>query len=82
MRTPNPYLCMVIVGFIGTLGLVALLGLVFLAWNGRTAPETLNSIISGSICSLASFLVVVPRGSVGVGNGNGNGNDKPQGGKP
>lgn len=61
----NPYLCLTIVVMLGLGGFVGLLGMIFLAYNNKSAPEALIAVCSASWGSLASFLVMPPRGSVG-----------------
>jgi uncharacterized integral membrane protein len=42
-------------------GVVALLGAIFLTWNGRTAPDGVVAIGSASIGALATMLVRPPQ---------------------
>jgi hypothetical protein len=61
----NPFLCITIVYFLGAVSVISLLGIIALAFIGKEPPSALISVASGSMCSLASFLVSPPRGSVG-----------------
>ena len=61
----NPYLCLTIVLFLGTIAIVSLLGIIVLAALNKEPPSALISVASGSMCSLGTFLVSPPRGSVG-----------------
>jgi hypothetical protein len=54
------------VAALGTAGLVGLCGIILLAYGGRPVPESLIAVVSASLGALSSFLVMPPRGSVGV----------------
>lgn len=69
MQPRNPYLCLAIVVMLGLLAVVATGGIVLANLGGRDSPSSLVAIVSTCIGALASFLVSVPRGSVG-GDGN------------
>ncbi len=61
----NPYLCLTIVCFLGGIAIISLLGIIVLAALNKEPPSALISVASGSMCSLGTFLVSPPRGSVG-----------------
>jgi hypothetical protein len=63
----NPYLCLTIVGFIGVFGAIAIAGMVALCVVGRPIDPSIVGVAIGSLGSLSSFLVSVPRGSMGGG---------------
>ncbi len=65
----NPWICIAIIGI---LGVVAVGGLAFigvLALQGKPGSGELNLLVGGAMGSLSSFLVQVPRGSVGAPGG-------------
>jgi hypothetical protein len=67
MKMPrNPYLCLTIVIILGLVSFGGLAGIFALAFAGRPVPESLIAITSGAAGSLGSFLVMPPRGSVGM----------------
>jgi hypothetical protein len=61
----NPYLCLTIVCLLGAIAIISLVGIIVLAAFNKEPPGALISIASGSMCSLGTFLVSPPRGSVG-----------------
>jgi hypothetical protein len=71
----NPYVCLVIVASLGGMGIGGLVGLVLIAIFGREGPALLPALMAvGQVAgqaggALASFLVQVPRGSVGLPEG-------------
>jgi len=65
----NPWLCISIVIILGLGGIIGLSGLIGLANAGKPTSEALIAIVAGCFGNLASFLVMVPKGSVGVGEG-------------
>jgi hypothetical protein len=72
-RTPpirNPWLCIIILSALSAVTILGVLGLILLAFYGRPAPESLVATVSTAIGSMASFLVMPPRGSVGTGSNN------------
>src|SRR5262249_13111526 len=62
----NPWLCIIIVAFLGLGSLSGSVGMVLLSVYDKKAPEALVAMTSLCWGSLASFLVQPPRGSVGV----------------
>ena len=62
----NPWLCIVIAGTLGVVAVTGMVGLVLLPAVGVESTGPLVAIVSGCVGSLSSFLVSVPRGSVGV----------------
>lgn len=62
----NPWLCLTIVGVLGMSVIVGLIGIIALALYDKQSPESLVGVVSTAIGALASFLVSIPRGSVGV----------------
>ncbi len=65
----NPYLCLVIVCFIGGAGILGMLGIIACSLWGHEVPQAVVAVVSGAFGSLASFLVQPPRSSMGLGNG-------------
>ena len=65
MQPRNPWLCVSIVFIIGLMGLTSDIGILWLSMLGKDPPQSLVAIGSGAMGALASFLVSVPRGSVG-----------------
>jgi hypothetical protein len=61
----NPYICITIVGIMGTVSVLGLVGIFVLALFGKQSPESMITIVAGAVGALSSFLVQVPRGSVG-----------------
>ena len=68
MQPRNPYICITIVLFMGTVSVLGLVGIFVLALFGKQSPESMITIVAGSVGALSSFLVQVPRGSVGFGD--------------
>lgn len=62
----NPYVCLTIVAILGSFGLLSLAGIIACVLLGHEAPSALIAIASGCGGNLASFLVSVPRGSLGA----------------
>ena len=62
----NPYLCLTIVLVLGAGGILGLAGIILIAYAGHDVPQALIAIVSAAFGSLASFLVMPPRGSVGI----------------
>lgn len=67
MQPRNPWLCVSIVAFLGSGLLVGVGGIVACSLTGRDPHTSLSHIAIGCFGALASFLVAVPRGSVGYG---------------
>lgn len=65
----SPWLCLTIVGFMGSGALLGTVGLVWLAANHIEAPQALVAAVSICYGSLSSFLVQPPKGSVGMPEG-------------
>ena len=65
MQPRNPYICITIVGIMGTVSVLGLVGIFVLALFGKQSPESMITIVAGAVGALSSFLVQVPRGSVG-----------------
>lgn len=65
MQPRNPYLCLVLVAFLGLAGLLGIGGIIFLAGQGITPPESLVAVSGGALGALSAFLTNVPRGSAG-----------------
>jgi hypothetical protein len=62
----NPYLCLAIVAFLGAAMLLAIGGIIVANSRGLEPSPALVALASGCVGSLSSFLVSVPRGSVGT----------------
>lgn len=62
----NPWICLTIVGLLGAVALVCVGGIIAASLRGVTPDNTLSFTLGTCIGSLSSFLVNVPRGSVGV----------------
>lgn len=62
----NPYLCLVIVAFMGVALLGGLAGIVFLAAIGKECPDALKFIAGTALGGLGSFMVAVPKVAVGI----------------
>lgn len=60
MASRNPYLCLVVVVWLGMSVIVGLVGSIMLAWADRQAPPILGYAVSTAIGALASILVAVP----------------------
>ena len=65
----NPYVCLTIIIILGAFGLLSLGGIIACALLNKDVPSALIAIASGCGGNLASFLVSVPRGSVGAESG-------------
>jgi hypothetical protein len=69
----NPYLCLLIVGVLGSVAISGTLGMIFMPFvlgGDVRPPESLVAVTSGAMGALASFLTQVPRGSVAAPGGN------------
>lgn len=66
MVARNPYLCLAIVGCLGLCAVIGTTGIIVSGAVGRGPEPALIAIISACIGSLSSFLVGIPKGSVGV----------------
>lgn len=62
----NPYLCIMIVCFLGMGAVGGMVGLIVLAYSGKPPPESLVAAVALCFGSLSSFLVSPPRGSIGI----------------
>lgn len=62
----NPWLCILIVAFLGLGAVGGTFGLVYLSLNDKDVPGSLVSVMSLCYGSLSSFLVAPPRGSIGI----------------
>lgn len=68
----NPWLCLGIIGALALISLLSLVGVVLCALSGKEtqmaagAMTALISIGSGAVGSISSFLVMPPKGSVGI----------------
>lgn len=65
----NPWICLTIVVILGLFGLLSLGGIIACSLMQRDVPSALIAIASGCGGNLASFLVSIPRGSVGAESG-------------
>lgn len=65
----NPYVCLAIIISLAVTLLIGTCGMVWLAVLSKEPPSALVAVVSASIGSLSSFLVSVPRGSVGLPEG-------------
>lgn len=65
MTPRNPYICLAIVLLLGFTVILGTGGMLFLAFHKCETPQAVVAVVSGAAGSLASFLVQVPRNSVG-----------------
>lgn len=63
----NPYLCLVIVTFLGLSALAGIAVIGVLAGSGREVPQSIVAVVGGGMGALGSFLVQPPKGSAGLG---------------
>ena len=61
----NPWLCVLIAACIGIVAVAGVVGTILVAMTGHDLPPSLVALAGAALGSLSSFLVSVPRGSIG-----------------
>lgn len=69
MPPRNPWVCILIISILGLVAIGGTVGMVLLPIYGKPVAGELNVLVGGALGSLSSFLVQVPRGSVGAPTG-------------
>lgn len=68
MQPRNPYLCLTVVALLGAALILSVGAVLACVLAGQKPPDLFGYIATTALGSLASFLVAVPRGSVGGGS--------------